>query len=91
MCARGAVAAGIAADEFEKLDLVLEEILINVARYAYTPDKGAVEVAMRGAAPASCGWKLPILAVFSIRWKPIRRTFREAWPIVPSAAWACSW
>ena len=41
----GAVAAGIAWSELEKLDLVLEEILINVARYAYTPGAGAVEVA----------------------------------------------
>jgi len=41
----GAVAAGVAATEFEKLDLILEEILINVARYAYTPETGVVEVA----------------------------------------------
>lgn len=41
----GAVAAGVAANEFEKLDLILEEILINVARYAYTPETGVVEVA----------------------------------------------
>ena len=41
----GAVAAGVAAKEFEKLDLILEEILINVARYAYTPETGVVEVA----------------------------------------------
>lgn len=40
----GAVAAGIAADEFAKLDLVLEEVLINVARYAYAPGSGEVEV-----------------------------------------------
>ncbi|MGB6945068.1 MAG: ATP-binding protein [Bryobacteraceae bacterium] len=41
----GAVAAGIASHQFEKLDLVLEEILINVARYAYSPETGVVEVA----------------------------------------------
>jgi anti-sigma regulatory factor (Ser/Thr protein kinase) len=41
----GALAAGIAASELEKLDLVLEEILINVARYAYVPDTGKAEVA----------------------------------------------
>jgi serine/threonine-protein kinase RsbW len=41
----GAMAAGIADNEIGKLDLVLEEILINVARYAYTPDTGSVEVA----------------------------------------------
>ena len=44
----GALAAGIAASELEKLDLVLEEILINVARYAYAPDQGVVEVACSG-------------------------------------------
>jgi len=48
---QGAIAAGIAEDEFEKLDLVLEEILINVARYAYTPQTGAVEVAYAQAGP----------------------------------------
>jgi serine/threonine-protein kinase RsbW len=41
----GAAAAGVPLSEFEKLDLVLEEILVNVARYAYTPKAGAVEVA----------------------------------------------
>jgi serine/threonine-protein kinase RsbW len=40
----GAVEAGIVPEELEKLDLVLEEILINVARYAYTPGSGLVEV-----------------------------------------------
>ncbi len=45
---RGAATAGIAADQLEKLDLVLEEILINVARYAYSPDQGTVEVACSG-------------------------------------------
>ncbi len=40
----GADTAGIAPHEFEKLDLVLEEILINVARYAYPPETGLVEV-----------------------------------------------
>jgi serine/threonine-protein kinase RsbW len=47
----GAIAAGIAASEFEKLDLVLEEILINVARYAYTPETGTVEVAFAPGGP----------------------------------------
>jgi serine/threonine-protein kinase RsbW len=47
----GAVAAGIAENEMVKLDLVLEEILINVARYAYTPEMGAVEVAYAQAGP----------------------------------------
>jgi len=48
----GAVAAGVAEDELGKLDLVLEEILINVARYAYTPETGAVEVAYAQAGPS---------------------------------------
>ncbi len=47
----GAVAAGIAENELAKLDLVLEEILINIARYAYTPETGAVEVAYASAGP----------------------------------------
>jgi serine/threonine-protein kinase RsbW len=47
----GAVGAGIAEDELAKLDLVLEEVLINVARYAYTPETGAVEVAYSQAGP----------------------------------------
>jgi serine/threonine-protein kinase RsbW len=48
----GAIAAGVAEDELGKLDLVLEEILINVARYAYTPETGAVEVAYAQAGPS---------------------------------------
>jgi len=40
----GAVAAGIATDELGKLDLILEEVLMNVARYAYTEGSGEVEV-----------------------------------------------
>lgn len=47
----GAVEAGVATNEFPKLDLVLEEILINVARYAYTPGTGEVEVAYAAAGP----------------------------------------
>lgn len=41
---QGAVGAGIAADQLDQLDLVLEEILINVARYAYAPGQGSVDV-----------------------------------------------
>lgn len=48
---RGAVAAGIAESDLAKLDLILEEILMNVARYAYTPETGAVEVAYASAGP----------------------------------------
>ena len=43
--------AGVPRNEFEKLNLVIEEILINVARYAYTPGTGAVEVACTPAGP----------------------------------------
>ena len=47
----GAAAAGVDTQEFGKLELVLEEILINVARYAYTPETGAVEVSYVPAGP----------------------------------------
>jgi serine/threonine-protein kinase RsbW len=47
----GAIAAGVAENEFGKLDLILEEILVNVARYAYSPESGAVEVAYTPAGP----------------------------------------
>jgi serine/threonine-protein kinase RsbW len=47
----GAVAAGVGENELGKLDLVLEEILINVARYAYTPETGSVEVTYESAGP----------------------------------------
>jgi serine/threonine-protein kinase RsbW len=40
----GAEACGIAPGEVDKLDLVMEEILINVARYAYVPEAGTAEV-----------------------------------------------
>jgi len=41
----GALEAGVPDGELEKLDLVLEEILVNIARYAYVPETGATEVA----------------------------------------------
>jgi serine/threonine-protein kinase RsbW len=47
----GAGAAAVPAEELEKLDLVLEEILMNVARYAYTADPGAAEVAFTPGDP----------------------------------------
>jgi serine/threonine-protein kinase RsbW len=47
----GAIAAEIPAEELEKLDLVLEEILINIARYAYLPGNGAAEVAFAPDGP----------------------------------------
>lgn len=40
----GARDCGIAPENIEKLDVVLEEILVNVARYAYAPETGQVEV-----------------------------------------------
>jgi serine/threonine-protein kinase RsbW len=36
----GAVAAEVPAGDLETLDLVLEEILMNIARYAYVADSG---------------------------------------------------
>ncbi len=47
----GAVAAEVPAEELEKLDLVLEEILMNIARYAYVPDTGKAEVAFAPDGP----------------------------------------
>lgn len=40
----GALEAGIAAEQLERFDLILEELLINIARYAYAPAHGVVEV-----------------------------------------------
>lgn len=40
----GAVEGGVDPQQLETLDLVLEEILINIARYAYAPGQGTVEV-----------------------------------------------
>lgn len=40
----GATEAGVAAGQLDTLDLVLEEVLINIARYAYAPGNGTVEV-----------------------------------------------
>jgi serine/threonine-protein kinase RsbW len=47
----GAVEAQIPADELEKLDLVLEEVLMNIARYAYVPETGVAEVAFAPDGP----------------------------------------
>ncbi|HTS47603.1 MAG TPA: ATP-binding protein [Bryobacteraceae bacterium] len=41
----GANAAGLTAADRDQLDLVLEELLVNIARYAYQPGTGDVEVA----------------------------------------------
>jgi anti-sigma regulatory factor (Ser/Thr protein kinase) len=40
----GAKAVGLAGTDLDKLDLVLEEILVNIARYAYDGGAGDVEV-----------------------------------------------
>jgi anti-sigma regulatory factor (Ser/Thr protein kinase) len=47
----GAGAAGIPEAELGTLDLVLEEILMNIARYAYVPKEGTAEVAFRPDGP----------------------------------------
>jgi anti-sigma regulatory factor (Ser/Thr protein kinase) len=41
----GAEAVGLNSSDMDKLDLVLEEILVNIARYAYDGGAGEVEVA----------------------------------------------
>jgi serine/threonine-protein kinase RsbW len=43
----GAVAASVPVEELEKLDLVLEEILMNIARYAYVPETGPADGGVR--------------------------------------------
>jgi anti-sigma regulatory factor (Ser/Thr protein kinase) len=47
----GAESAGLGQDERDKLDLVLEELLVNIARYAYRPGSGDVEVAYAADGP----------------------------------------
>lgn len=47
----GAAACGIESAEIDKLDLVMEEILMNVARYAYVPETGTAEVSYRQTSP----------------------------------------
>ena len=42
---RGAVATDLSLAEINKLDLVLEELFVNIARYAYEPEDGNVEIA----------------------------------------------
>jgi serine/threonine-protein kinase RsbW len=41
----GAQGAGLSAADRDRLDLVLEELLVNVARYAYPDGGGQVEIA----------------------------------------------
>lgn len=48
----GALAAGLAASEMGKLDLVVEEIVVNVARYAYPKGRpGTADVGWAVTAP----------------------------------------
>jgi serine/threonine-protein kinase RsbW len=47
----GAKSAGLEEPEMDWLDLVLEEILVNIARYAYQPGTGDVEVGYVVAQP----------------------------------------
>jgi serine/threonine-protein kinase RsbW len=47
----GAEASHLAPQEMEKLDLVLEELFVNIARYAYAPEQGEVEVGYMVEAP----------------------------------------
>lgn len=42
---RGAEAIELPGEEIDKLDLVLEELFVNIARYAYAPGQGDIEVA----------------------------------------------
>lgn len=47
----GAESAGFTEDDRNRLDLVLEELFMNVARHAYTPASGDVELAYRVTQP----------------------------------------
>src|SRR5271168_1296407 len=41
----GAESVGLDSEDIGRLDLVLEEILVNISRYAYDSETGEVEVA----------------------------------------------
>ena len=45
----GAATAGLTPADCDRLDLVLEELLVNVARYGYAPAVGEVELAYAAA------------------------------------------
>ena len=49
----GAQAAELTPEDRDRLDLVLEELLVNVARYAYQPGTGEVELAYAVDHPGS--------------------------------------
>ena len=48
---RGAEANHLMPEELDKLDLLLEELFMNIARYAYKPAEGDVEVGYASEAP----------------------------------------
>jgi anti-sigma regulatory factor (Ser/Thr protein kinase) len=41
---RGGQDSGLATEDLDKLELILEELFVNIARYAYAPGQGDVEV-----------------------------------------------
>ncbi len=47
----GAEAGDLGDEEMNRLDLVLEELFVNIARYAYAPGGGEVEVGYAVEAP----------------------------------------
>ncbi len=47
----GAEAAGLPTDDLDKLDLVLEEVFMNIARHAYPSGTGDAEVGYRTEGP----------------------------------------
>lgn len=48
---RGADATNLTPEETNKLDLVLEELFVNITRYAYAPEQGQIEVGYAVMAP----------------------------------------
>jgi anti-sigma regulatory factor (Ser/Thr protein kinase) len=47
----GAEAAGLSSSQINELDLVLEELFMNVARHAYAPGQGDVEIGYEAQGP----------------------------------------
>ena len=48
---QGAEATELSQDDIDRLDLVLEELFMNIARHAYSPGNGEVEVGYKVEAP----------------------------------------
>jgi anti-sigma regulatory factor (Ser/Thr protein kinase) len=48
---KGAEQAALPPGEIDKLNLVMEELFMNVARHAYAPERGDIEVAFAAEAP----------------------------------------